>query len=155
MASNGGLISIDDLKNYVAVWREPLSSDYRGNKVITMGPPSSGGVHIIQMLNILENYKLNEFEHNSSEYINLLTEVMKHAYADRSKYLGDPDFYEVPIKKITSPDYAGEIFNSIKIGSTIPSKNIYPGMYLKDESPETTHFSVADKMETLFPQHIH
>ena len=70
---------------------------------------------------------------------------MKHAYADRSKYLGDPDFYEVPIEKITSPDYAGEIFNSIKIGSTTPSKNIYPGMYLKDESPETTHFSVADK----------
>ena len=145
MALNGGLISIDDLKNYVAVWREPLSSDYRGNKVITMGPPSSGGVHIIQMLNILENYKLNEFEHNSSEYINLLTEVMKHAYSDRSKYLGDPDFYEVPIEKITSPDYAGKIFNSIKIGSTTPSKNIYPGMYLKDESPETTHFSVADK----------
>jgi len=70
---------------------------------------------------------------------------MKHAYADRSKYLGDPDFYEVPIEKITSPDYANEIFNSIKIGSSIPSKNIYPGMYLKDESLETTHFSVADK----------
>jgi len=145
MKLNGGLISADDLKNYVAVWREPLSSYYRGNKVITMGPPSSGGVHIIQMLNILENYKLDKFEHNSSEYINLLTEVMKHAYADRSKYLGDPDFYEVPIKKITSHDYASEIFNSIRIGSTIPSKNIYPGMYLKDESLETTHFSVADK----------
>ena len=84
MKKNGGLITRADLKNYDPVWRLPLISDYRGNKVITMGPPSSGGVHIIQMLNILENYNLKEFKHNSSKYINLLTEVMKHAYADRS-----------------------------------------------------------------------
>jgi len=102
MKKNGGLITRADLKNYDPVWRLPLISDYRGNKVITMGPPSSGGVHIIQMLNVLENYQLNSYVHNSPEYINILGEVMKHAYSDRSKYLGDPDFFDVPIKKITS-----------------------------------------------------
>ncbi len=144
MRANGGLITINDLKNYNPVWREPLVSSYRNNQIITMPPPSSGGVHIIQMLNILEKYNLNEFEHNSSDYINLLSEVMKHAYADRSKYLGDPDFYDVPVKKITSNQYANEIFKEINLGMSKSSSNIHPGMYLNNESHETTHFSVAD-----------
>ena len=144
MKSNGGLISYEDLENYNPVWREPLTSSYRKNKIITMGPPSSGGVHIIQMLNILENYDLKEFEHNSSKYINLLTEVMKHAYADRSKYLGDPDFFDVPVKKITSYKYSNEIYKNIDLGSIKSSQDIHPGMYLNNESHETTHFSIAD-----------
>ena len=144
MRANGGLITINDLKNYNPVWREPLVSSYRNNQIITMPPPSSGGVHIIQMLNILEKYNLNEFEHNSSDYINLLSEVMKHAYADRSKYLGDPDFYDVPVKKITSNQYANEIFKEINLGMSRSSSDIHPGMYLNNESHETTHFSVAD-----------
>ena len=144
MKSNGGLISYEDLENYNPVWREPLTSPYRENKIITMGPPSSGGVHIIQMLNILENYDLKEFEHNSSKYINLLTEVMKHAYADRSKYLGDPDFFDVPVKKITSYEYSNEIYKNIDLGSIKSSQDIHPGMYLNNESHETTHFSIAD-----------
>ena len=144
MKSNGGLISYEDLENYNPVWREPLTSSYRKNKIITMGPPSSGGVHIIQMLNILENYNLKEFEHNSSKYINLLTEVMKHAYADRSKYLGDPDFFDVPVKKITSYEYSNEIYKNIDLGSIKSSQDIHPGMYLNNESHETTHFSIAD-----------
>ena len=144
MKSNGGLISYEDLENYNPVWREPLTSSYRKNKIITMGPPSSGGVHIIQMLNILENYDLKEFEHNSSKYINLLTEVMKHAYADRSKYLGDPDFFDVPVKKITSYEYSNEIYKNIDLGSIKSSQDIHPGMYLNNESHETTHFSIAD-----------
>ena len=144
MRANGGLITINDLKNYNPVWREPLVSYYRNNQIITMPPPSSGGVHIIQMLNILEKYNLNEFEHNSSDYINLLSEVMKHAYADRSKYLGDPDFYDVPVKKITSNQYANEIFKEINLGMSRSSSDIHPGMYLNNESHETTHFSVAD-----------
>ena len=144
MRANGGLITINDLKNYNPVWREPLVSSYRNNQIITMPPPSSGGVHIIQMLNILEKYNLNEFEHNSSDYINLLSEVMKHAYADRSKYLGDPDFYDVPVKKITSNQYANEIFKEINLGMSKSSSDIHPGMYLNNESHETTHFSVAD-----------
>ena len=145
MKDNGGLISLYDLENYEPVWREPLQSEYRGAQIITMGPPSSGGVHIIQMLNILQNYDINGLGHNSSDYINLLTEVMKHAYADRSKYLGDPDFYDVPINKLTSPLYAKTIFNKIKLGTSLNSSKILPGMYMDDESHETTHFSVADK----------
>ena len=144
MQLNGGLIQSADLENYNPVWREPIISSYRDNKIITMGPPSSGGIHIIQMLNILENYDLNELGHNSTDYINLLTEVMKHAYADRSKYLGDPDFFDVPIDKIISKKYSDEIFNSVALGHSVPAKDIHPGMYLDNESHETTHFSVVD-----------
>ncbi len=110
-----------------------------------MGPPSSGGLHVIQMLNILENYDLKKFGHNSLEYINLLTEVMKFAYADRSKYLGDPDFYDVPIRKIISKKYANDINKNIQIGKLTPVNEINPGKYMDGESHETTHFSVVDK----------
>ena len=144
MKDNNGLITKSDLENYNPVWRKPLISKYRGNNVITMGPPSSGGLHIIQMLNILENYDLKEVNHNSKEYINLLTEVMKYAYSDRSKYLGDPDFYDVPVEKITSKKYGKRIFNDIEIGQSKPVGEVKPGMYLETESHETTHFSVAD-----------
>ncbi|MBL32358.1 MAG: gamma-glutamyltransferase [Gammaproteobacteria bacterium] len=144
MKDNNGLITKSDLENYNPVWRKPLISQYRGNNVITMGPPSSGGLHIIQMLNILENYDLKKVNHNSKEYINLLTEVMKYAYSDRSKYLGDPDFYDVPIEKITSKKYGKRIFNDIEIGQSKPVGEVKPGMYLETESHETTHFSVAD-----------
>ena len=145
MKTNGGLITKSDLQKYNPVWREPLISEYRDTSIITMGPPSSGGLHIIQMLNIIENFELNLMKHNSLEYINLLAEVMKYAYSDRSKYLGDPDFYEVPIKKITSKDYAKNILSNIKIGKATPANDIYPGKHLIKESHETTHFSVADK----------
>ena len=145
MKTNGGLITKSDLQKYNPVWREPLISDYRDTRIITMGPPSSGGLHIIQMLNIFENFELNAMKHNSLEYINLLAEVMKYAYSDRSKYLGDPDFYEVPIKKITSKDYAKNILSNIKIGKATPANDIYPGKHFIKESHETTHFSVADK----------
>ena len=145
MKTNGGLITKSDLQKYNPVWREPLISDYRDTRIITMGPPSSGGLHVIQMLNIFENFELNAMKHNSLEYINLLAEVMKYAYSDRSKYLGDPDFYEVPIKKITSKDYAKNILSNIKIGKATPANDIYPGKHFIKESHETTHFSVADK----------
>jgi len=145
MHANGGLITEDDLINYKPQWRKPLISDYRDNKIITMGPPSSGGVHIVQMLNILENYDLQEIGHNTTDYINLLAEVMKYAYADRSRHLGDPDFFDVPISKITSKNYAKSIKNKIKIGESTPSSKILPGSFDDNESIETTHFSVADK----------
>ena len=144
MELNGGLITTEDLKNYNPVWRDPLISSYRDNEIITMGPPSSGGVHVIQMLKILEKYDLKELQHNSSKYINLLTEVMKFAYADRSKYLGDPDFYNVPIDQIIGEEYAKRIFKKIDLDSITASKDVYPGMYFDNESHETTHFSVAD-----------
>ena len=102
MKKNNGLITEDDLKKYNPIWRKPLISNYRDTQIITMGPPSSGGLHVIQMLNIVENYDLKNIGHNSTNYINLLAEVMKYAYSDRSKYLGDPDFYDVPVEKIIS-----------------------------------------------------
>jgi gamma-glutamyltranspeptidase/glutathione hydrolase len=145
MQKNGGLITENDLKNYAPKWRKPLISDYRDNKIITMGPPSSGGVHVIQMLNILENYDLNQIGHNTVAYINLLAEVMKYAYADRSKHLGDPDFFNVPISEITNKKYAKSIKNKIKIGESTSSSKILPGSFEDNESIETTHFSVADK----------
>jgi gamma-glutamyltranspeptidase/glutathione hydrolase len=145
MKKNGGLISLDDLSGYKPKWRKPLVSSYRNNKIITMGPPSSGGVHVIQMLNVLENFDLKKIGHNTTQYINLLAEVMKYAYADRSKYLGDPDFYEVPIKKITNKKYAKDIKNKIQLGKSTPSSMIHPGSFQDNESIETTHFSIADK----------
>ena len=145
MQLNGGLITKDDLENYQPVWRSPLKSTYRDTEIITMGPPSSGGVHVIQMLNILENHNVSKIEHNSSEYINLLTEIMKYAYADRSKYLGDPDFYKVPVSQIISKNYAKTINEKINVGKVTPSSVIYPGTFSDNESYETTHFSIVDK----------
>ena len=145
MKKNNGLITEDDLKKYNPIWRKPLISNYRDTQIVTMGPPSSGGLHVIQMLNIVENYDLKNIGHNSTNYINLLAEVMKYAYSDRSKYLGDPDFYDVPVEKIISKEYAAEINNNIDIGRSTPVDDIYPGKFLDKESHETTHFSVVDE----------
>ena len=145
MKKNNGLITEDDLKKYNPIWRKPLISNYRDTQIVTMGPPSSGGLHVIQMLNIVENYDLKNIGHNSTNYINLLAEVMKYAYSDRSKYLGDPDFYDVPVEKIISKEYAAEINNNIDIGRSTPVNDIYPGKFLDKESHETTHFSVVDE----------
>jgi len=145
MKKNNGLITEDDLKNYKAVWREPLVGNYKNFKIVTMPPPSSGGVHLIQMLNVLSNFDLKKLGHNSRDYTLLLTEVMKYAYADRSKYLGDPDFYEVPVSKLIDLAYAASIANSITIGKTMSSDEISPGAMLPTEGMETTHFSISDK----------
>jgi gamma-glutamyltranspeptidase/glutathione hydrolase len=145
MKQNNGLITEDDLKNYKAVWRDPLVGNYKDFKIVTMPPPSSGGVHLIQMLNVLSNFDLKKLGHNSRDYTLLLTEVMKYAYADRSKYLGDPDFYEVPVSKLIDQAYAASIANSISIGKTTSSDEISPGAMLPTEGMETTHFSISDK----------
>jgi len=145
MRENGGLITEQDLIDYKSVWRDPIKGTYRGKTIVTMPPPSSGGIHLIQMLNILENFDLGSYEHNSYQYVSLLSETMKYAYADRSEYLGDPDFFEVPISKITAKEYAKKISASIKELGVLPSSKINPGMYINPESSETTHFSIADK----------
>tara|TARA_S200000501_G_scaffold157732_1_gene148943 strand:- start:885 stop:2576 length:1692 start_codon:yes stop_codon:yes gene_type:complete len=145
MKENGGLITEQDLLDYRSIWRDPIKGTYRGRTIVTMPPPSSGGIHLIQMLNILENFELGSYEHNSYQYVSLLSETMKYAYADRSEYLGDPDFFEVPISKITAKEYAKIISASIEELGVIPSSKINPGMYVNPESNETTHFSIADK----------
>ncbi len=145
MKNNKGLITEDDLLNYKAVWREPLESSYKNFQIVSMPPPSSGGVHLIQMLNILDNFDLKKLGHNSKDYILLLTETMKYAYADRSKYLGDPDFYDVPVKQLVDKAYASAIAKDIQLGITTPANDIFPGEKLPTEGMETTHFSVSDK----------
>ena len=145
MKENGGLITEQDLLDYRSIWRDPIKGTYRGKTIVTMPPPSSGGIHLIQMLNILENFELGSYEHNSYQYVSLLSETMKYAYADRSEYLGDPDFFEVPISKITAKEYAKIISASIEELGVLPSSKINPGMYINPESNETTHFSIADK----------
>ena len=145
MKENGGLITEQDLLDYRSIWRDPIKGTYRGKTIVTMPPPSSGGIHLIQMLNILENFELGSYEHNSYQYVSLLSETMKYAYADRSEYLGDPDFFEVPISKITAKEYAKIISASIEELGVLPSSKINAGMYINPESNETTHFSIADK----------
>ena len=144
MENREGLISLQDLKEYRPVWREPLKGNFKEYEIITMAPPSSGGIHIIQMLNILENFNLEELGHNSAAYAALLSEVMKFAYADRSKYLADPDFFEVPTSRLISKQYAQAIFKKIKLNKVTPSSEILPGKLIPYESEDTTHFSVAD-----------
>ncbi len=109
-----------------------------------MAPPSSGGICLIELLNILENYSFNKDEWGSSSYIHKLVEAMKYVYADRSKHLGDPDFYDVPVSSLLSKEYAKQIFNKIKDIAT-PSSEIHPSdNFSFKESKETTHYSVYD-----------
>ena len=145
MKDKNGLISSYDLKNYRPIWRKPIKGNFEKYEIITMGPPSSGGIHIIQMLNILEKFNLKELGHNSASYGALLSEVMKYAYADRSKYLADPDYFEVPVAQLTSKRYAEKIYNKIAVNRVTPSSEILPGNLIPHESEDTTHFSIADK----------
>lgn len=140
----GGVMTLDDLKNYRSVWREPLIGSYRNRTVITMPPPSSGGVAILEMLNILEGYKLTDLQHNSPAYLHLLTESMKHAFADRAQFLGDPDFVHVPVRKLTAKNYAEWIRRRIAPDKTQPPQ--FYGYYnYNAEKGGTTHFSVIDR----------
>ena len=144
MAANGGLITMDDLKNYTAVERAPVHGSYRGYDIYSMPPPSSGGVHLIQLLNILEDYPIAFLGHNTADTIHLMTEAMKLAYADRSHYLGDPDFWKVPVTGLTSKAYAAKLREKISLRYATPSKSIKPGDPLPHESNETSHYSIMD-----------
>ncbi|PID59447.1 MAG: gamma-glutamyltransferase [Ignavibacteriae bacterium] len=140
-----GYITHSDLENYKPVERKPVKGTYKDYEIISMGPPSSGGIAIIQLLNILENFNFNKTEWNSSNYINKLVEAMKYVYADRAEHLGDEDFYPVPKEKLLSKKYAKKIYNRIK-NKAVPSDEIksqLPNDYY--ESNETTHYSVYDK----------
>lgn len=145
MQAHQGLMTMDDLKNYKAVEREPVKGNYRGYQIVSMPPPSSGGVHIVQMLNMLEGFPIKQQGVNSAQNIHLMAEVMKLAYADRSEYLGDPDFTKVPVKGLTSPAYAKELVKKIDLDHATPSSTIRPGKPLPYESDQTTHYSVADE----------
>lgn len=145
MEKHNGLITFEDMKNYQAIERSPIEGNYRGYKIITMPPPSSGGIHLVQIFNMLENYPLNEFGSNSAKTIHYLAESMKFAYADRSEYLGDPDFVKIPVKGLTSKDYAKSLITHINENRANTSSEIKPGKPQPYESDQTTHYSVMDK----------
>ncbi|ENC9174034.1 gamma-glutamyltransferase [Salmonella enterica subsp. diarizonae serovar (6),14:z10:z] len=145
MQQNGGLITTDDLAAYQAVERTPVSGEYRGYQIFSMPPPSSGGIHIVQILNILENFDMNKYGFGSADAIQIMAEAEKYAYADRSEYLGDPDFVNVPWRALTSKTYAKSIAGQIDINKAKPSSEIRPGKLAPYESDQTTHFSVVDK----------
>lgn len=145
MKKGDGLITAEDLTNYRVAERKPVTGTYNGYDVVSMPPPSSGGVHLIQMLNTLENTSLKEMGHNSAQSIHHLAEAMKYAYADRSAHLGDPDYADVPISWLTSKPYGKELFSQIKDDKAVPSSEIKPGTPVEYESEQTTHFSVMDK----------
>lgn len=145
MQQNGGLITTDDLAAYQAVERTPVSGEYRGYQIFSMPPPSSGGIHIVQILNILENFDMKKYGFGSADAIQIMAEAEKYAYADRSEYLGDPDFVSVPWQALTSKAYAKSIAGQIDINKAKPSSEIRPGKLAPYESDQTTHFSVVDK----------
>ena len=144
MKTGAGIITLQDLKNYVVKEREAVKGTFRDSTVVSMPPPSSGGVHIVQMLNVLEGYELKRMGHNSAAYMHHMAESMKYAYADRSKYLGDPDFVNVPVKALTDKKYAAHIRSKIDSDKATPSKDILPADKLPYESDQTTHYSVMD-----------
>jgi gamma-glutamyltranspeptidase/glutathione hydrolase len=144
MKRTGGLITRDDLEQYRAIVRQPVRGNYRGYEIASMPPPSSGGVHLIQILNILEEFPIGKLGHNGSQTIHLMVEAMKLAYADRATHLGDPDYWKVPMKGLIDKKYAASLRQTIDRKKARPAKDIKASDPLPYESNETTHFSVMD-----------
>jgi gamma-glutamyltranspeptidase / glutathione hydrolase len=144
MSAHGGLITDRDLKEYEPTIRKPLKGTYRGYEILTMPPPSSGGAALIEMLNMLEHYKLSGYGPNSSEAVHLLVEVQRRAFADRAEYMGDADFVKVPLEGLTSKKYASELVKTIDLERATPSSEIKAGRPTAYESAETTHYTIVD-----------
>jgi len=144
MQQGGGLIDMQSLAAYQPAVREPLRGTYRGFEIVAMPPTSSGGVHVLQMLNVLQHFPISEFGAGSADEVHVLAEVMRVAYADRSKHLGDPDFYDVPVEWLSSDEYAAELADSIDMNRARPSTEVAPGVAVPIESEDTTHFSAMD-----------
>ena len=145
MERGGGLVDAESLAAYEPVVRDAARGTYRGYEVLTMPPPSSGGIHIVQMLNILENFPMAEFGSGSADAVHALTETARLAFADRSKHLGDPDYYDVPAEWLMSKAYARQLAATIDMKRARPSSEVAPGVPPAYESPDTTHFSVIDR----------
>ena len=145
MKKNGGLITADDLAQYKPVWRKPSETTYRGYKIISMAPPSSGGPIIAEILNIMENADIEKSGFQTPETIHIMAEAMRRAYADRSEYFGDPDFVKVPLKELTDKAYAKRLYESIDEKKATPSDLVKPGLIPLKEGTQTTHYSVADR----------
>lgn len=145
MQRGGGVMNAEDLASYSAIERAPVRSSFRDYDIVSAPPPSSGGVHVSQILKLLEPYPIENMGHNSAAYLHLLIESMKLAYADRSEYLGDPDRTVIPVETLTSDSYLNTRRALIKEAQATPSEVIKPGSFDDIESTETTHFSVVDQ----------
>jgi len=145
MQSGAGLISKEDLKNYHSVWRKALTGQFKGYKIITMPPPSSGGVALLQLLQSVEKYPLTRWGFNSDSTVQLVVEAERRVYADRSKYLGDPDFYKVPVDSLLSPGYNALRMSNFNWDKATLSSDILPGKLAGYESDQTTHYSIVDR----------
>ncbi len=145
MAAHGGPMTLEDLAAYRVAVRAPVRGTYRGYEIASMPPPSSGGVHLVQILNLLEDYPLASLGHNGAEALHLMAESMKLAYADRSQHLGDPDFWPVPVAGLISKAYAESLRATIDPARARPAAEIAAGDPMSYESPETTHYSVMDR----------
>lgn len=145
MEAGGGLIDMASMAAYKPAIREAIRGDYRGYEIVTMPPPSSGGVHVLQMLNVLSHFPIAEMGRGSADKLHVLAEVMRLAYADRSEHLGDPDFYDVPVEWLLSDEYAAELADSIDMQRARPSSDVSAGVPPLPESEDTTHFSVIDE----------
>jgi gamma-glutamyltranspeptidase/glutathione hydrolase len=144
MAANGGLITRADLAAYRAVEREPLRGHYRGYEIVTMAPPSSGGIALLQMLGMLEPRDVGSLGLNSAAKIHLFTEVMRRAFRDRAEFLGDPDFVSVPTKQLLDPGYIARSLSTFDPEHATPSSALAPAAVPPKESTQTTHFSIVD-----------
>lgn len=145
MQESGGLITLDDLRDYQSVWREPITGTYRDYQFYSMAPPSSGGVALKQLLGILSHWNLKESGHNTVGSVHYMVEAEKRVYADRAEYLGDPDFIKVQVSQLTDYKYIDKRAKEINKEKATPSDSIYAGVMGKQESMETTHYSVADQ----------
>ena len=142
--AKGGIISMEDMAGYEAKWRDPISFDYKDIKVISMAPPSSGGVTLAQIFGMLEGFDLKSMGHNSAQYIQTLTEAERRAYADRNFYLGDPDFVAVPINEMIDKEYLKNRISDFNPGRATLSSAVSQGVIQYVESDETTHYSIVD-----------
>ena len=144
LQKNGGIISLKDLDNYQAIWREPIVFNYKDLRIISMSPPSSGGICMAQILKTTANYPIAQYGHNTTKTIQVLTEAQRRAYADRSHYLGDPDFIDIPVDSLLSDAYLKGRMDSFSFEGATPSKELKHGIISQAESTETTHYSIID-----------
>ena len=145
MQQGSGLITKADLQNYHSVWRKPIIGNYKEYKIITMPPPSSGGIALLQLLKSVEKYPLHRWGYNQDSTVRLMVEAERRVYADRSKYLGDPDFYKVPVTNLLDTKYILSRMQNFSWEAATPSTSIQPGTIAGYESEQTTHFSIVDK----------
>lgn len=145
MQENGGIITEEDLVKYEVKWRTPITFKYDDLRIISMSPPSSGGICLAQIMNAIEPYNLDKFGHNTTKTIQVVTEAERRAYADRSHFLGDPDFVNIPLKTLTSKEYIKERMNNFSFNKATSSKDVSYGSIEMVESNETTHYSIIDQ----------